>query len=84
MCQMRWQNGTYECYRLDKKRETTVSPADRNYSVTYRQKLQCHLPTETTVSPTDRGSTITPTALQNAYFNEQITVVGLSSFIPQI
>ena len=31
----------------------------RNYSVTYRQKLQCHLPTETTVSPTDRNYSVT-------------------------
>jgi len=40
----------------------------RNYSVTYRQKLQCHLLTETTVSPTDKGLTITPTSWQNPYF----------------
>ena len=30
--------------------ETTASPTDRNYSVTYRQKLQRHLPTETSVT----------------------------------
>jgi len=31
-----------------------------------------------------RGLTITPTAWQNLYFNEQITIVGLSGIIPQI
>ena len=31
----------------------------RNYSVTSRQKLQCHLPTETIVSPTDRTDGVT-------------------------
>jgi hypothetical protein len=36
------------------------------------------------VSPTDKGPTITPTAWQNPYFKEQITVVGLSGIIPQI
>jgi len=79
---------------------TTVSPTDRNYSVTYRQKLQCHLPTETsvayrqklqchlqtetTVSPTDKGLKIIPTAWQNLSFKEQITIVGLSGITPQI
>jgi len=39
---------------------------------------------ETTVSPTDKGSTTTPTAWQNTYFKEQITIVVLSGIIPQI
>ena len=34
--------GIYKCYRSDKKCETTVSPTDRNYSVTYRQRLADH------------------------------------------
>jgi len=36
------------------------------------------------VSPTDKGLTIAPTAWQNPYFKEQIPIVGLSGFIPQI
>jgi hypothetical protein len=36
------------------------------------------------VRPTVKGLTITPTAWQNLYFNDQITVVGLSGIIPQI
>ena len=63
----------------------SVRQEARNYSVTYRQKLQCHLPTETTVSPTDKGLTITTTAWQNPYFKEQITILGsLSGIIPLI
>jgi hypothetical protein len=36
------------------------------------------------VSPTDESSTITPTAWQNLYFKEQITIVGLSGITLQI
>jgi hypothetical protein len=40
----------------------------------YRSDKKC----EITVSPTEEGLTITPTAWQNLYFKEQITIVGLS------
>jgi hypothetical protein len=36
------------------------------------------------VSPTEEGLTITPTAWQNHYVKEQITIVGLSGIIMQI
>jgi hypothetical protein len=46
----------------------------------YRSDKKC----ENTLSPTDKSSPITPTAWQTLYFNEQITIVGLSGIIPQI
>ena len=52
-----------------------------------KRDLQCYRfdkKCETAVSPADKSSTITPTAWQNPYFKEQITVVGLSGIIPQI
>jgi hypothetical protein len=36
------------------------------------------------VSPTDKGLPITPTAWQNLYFKEQITILGLSGITLQI
>ena len=56
----------------------------RNYSVTYRQKLQCHLPIKTTVLPTDKGLMIISTAWQNFYFKEQLVILGLSGITLQI
>jgi len=46
----------------------------------YRFDKKC----ETTVSPTGKARQITPTAWQNPYFKEQITVIGLSGITPQI
>jgi hypothetical protein len=36
------------------------------------------------VSPTEKDLTITPTAWQNFYFEEQISIVGLSGVTLQI
>ena len=46
----------------------------RNYSVTYRQKLQCHLPTETTVSPTDRNHSVTYRQKPQCHLPTEISV----------
>jgi hypothetical protein len=39
---------------------------------------------ETTMSPTDKGLIIIPTAWQNLYFKEQISIVGLRGITLQI
>jgi hypothetical protein len=36
------------------------------------------------VSPTEEGLTITPTAWQNLYFKEQISIIGLSGITLKI
>ena len=75
------------CSAFDSALRTESQSSLHLHSVVIKRDLKCYRfdnKCETTVSPTDEDSTIIPTAWQNPYFKEQITIVGLNGIIPQI